>query len=456
MDIGFKVTKPQRRGGQAQHCTYNNHKSGQKRQSSISNCSLERIRSWKYDAVIRPEEQIPALFPEAGNAHEEHCYNNRGQQLNQLSNESTITPSQDLEFGASYEVPSYQISNPEDTYQPDLPLGRTIEDGINGNPSLSSPSASSKQHKHDDILIDETSQYCPCSKHGFTPDHTLDTSLSEEDYAIADIDDAALAAIVDQAELLYFSPQQTPPKPSSKFRQIRPYSHTAEFVEGPRPADSGPQLQFSGLLSPLSPFLRPPLPNGVTNIKSPIQGLNPSPIIRTCFRISEARKDGLSSSSFSAHEPGVPASSPTRPPILIELYAFVEGSYRLGDHQYFYFTDLFFPSQKPCLLGIWTGWVGNPVYEQCSRDFLGVGGREWGNGRQTTNTGKPSKITERKMCRVIGAITIVKDLSIMNHYARLETLPASGTPQKALLMTVRSIHKAERSDVEYMKGLLEP
>lgn len=206
-------------------------------------------------------------------------------------------------------------------------------------------------------------------------------------------------------------------------------------------------------LGSVRPFMRPPFPAGVPE-KSPVQGLNSSyMVLRTCFRISEARRAGLSRAPQPSKGPDATKIQSKIPVPLIELYAFVEGSYRSGCRQCFRFVDLFFPSKPPYLSGVWEGWHYNPVFEQCGRDFLGVGGREW--VYETKNHGQ---VNQRKMCRVIGTLTTKAESLNSEGYTRFgeTSLLSPQSIRETLLIDIRSIQTATWSDVIYTKGIVMP
>ncbi|KAF2463804.1 uncharacterized protein BDR25DRAFT_188653, partial [Lindgomyces ingoldianus] len=77
----------------------------------------------------------------------------------------------------------------------------------------------------------------------------------------------------------------------------------------------------------LKPIVRRPFPPQVRD-RSPIIGLSPSTLLRTCFRIGEAIKTGRSAVRNGKN-------------VLIELYARVFSSYREQSKQHFVFCDLF-------------------------------------------------------------------------------------------------------------------
>ncbi|MCJ1479638.1 hypothetical protein MMC13_008324 [Lambiella insularis] len=109
------------------------------------------------------------------------------------------------------------------------------------------------------------------------------------------------------------------------------------------------------------PFARPPFPRPVRD-RSPIIGLSSSPLLRTCFRIGEA----LNAASLARHINAAP---------LIELYARVTYSRRVGVEQFVQFADLFRSEKPPFLSGSYVGWKGVDLWDCDSKVFLGDGGK---------------------------------------------------------------------------------
>lgn len=113
------------------------------------------------------------------------------------------------------------------------------------------------------------------------------------------------------------------------------------------------------------PFIRPPFPTPLLP-RSPIPGLSPTTVLRTCFRIGEA---------LNAAALALRSSLPTD--ALIELYCRIKHSGREanGYKQYFEFADLFKPDNPPILNGVYSIWKGVELWEYDSRVFLGEKGR---------------------------------------------------------------------------------
>ena len=151
------------------------------------------------------------------------------------------------------------------------------------------------------------------------------------------------------------------------------------------------------------PVVRPPFPKKVPD-RSPILGLSSSPLLRTCFRIGEA----LNAATVASH---------TNLDPLIELYARVTYSQRVGVEQFFQFADLFRSDRPPFLNGLYVGWKGVDLWDCDSKYFLG----QSGNG---------------KIARCVGK------------------LKRDETNRGSWKMVVLSIWEASWGDVGYVKGIV--
>ena len=120
------------------------------------------------------------------------------------------------------------------------------------------------------------------------------------------------------------------------------------------------------------PFIRPSFPKAIRD-RSPILGLTPRMVLRTCFRIGEA----LNAAS---------AASRSKADAIIELYARVYSSEReLGSFkQFFQFSDLFTPEKPPFLAGSYGLWRGLELWDLDSKAFLG----EKGQGKMARAVGR--------------------------------------------------------------------
>ena len=133
------------------------------------------------------------------------------------------------------------------------------------------------------------------------------------------------------------------------------------------------------------PFVRPKFPAPIRD-RSPILGLNPRSLHRTCFRIGEA----LNAAS---------AASRANNDVLVELYARVTSSQReVGCwKQHFEFADIFSSEKPPFLSGTYDLWRGVPLWETDSRPFLG----EDGKGRLARVIGKVGRDEETKAWKML-------------------------------------------------------
>ena len=152
------------------------------------------------------------------------------------------------------------------------------------------------------------------------------------------------------------------------------------------------------------PVVRPSFPASVLP-RSPVTGLSPATVLRTCLRIGEA----LNAASISLRN-SVDA--------LIELYCRIKYSDREpnGYKQFFEFVDLFNPDRSPVLNGVYAIWKGVELWDFDSRAFLGDKGRG-------------------KMARVLGRMK-------------------RGEGGKGWEFTILSIWEATWEDVGVVKGII--
>ena len=220
--------------------------------------------------------------------------------------------------------------------------------------------------------------------------------------------------------------QRTPPRSPAEKAPHTQYSSTSgkrvirvKFIPKRREATA---ITASKPLSPISipktaphqitfapdgrpiPVVRPPFPASVLP-RSPVTGLSPTTVLRTCLRIGEA----LNAASISLRN-SVDA--------LVELYCRIKYSDREpnGYKQFFEFVDLFNPDRSPVLNGVYAIWKGVELWDFDSRAFLGDKGRG-------------------KMARVLGRIK-------------------RGEGGKGWEFTVLSIWEATWEDVGVVKGIV--
>ena len=183
---------------------------------------------------------------------------------------------------------------------------------------------------------------------------------------------------------------------------------TAKTASNPLSPISSPntaphQIPFAPDGKPI-PVVRPSFPASVLP-RSPVTGLSPTTVLRTCLRIGEA----LNAASISLRN-SVDA--------LIELYCRIKYSDREanGYKQFFEFVDLFNPDRSPVLNGVYAIWKGVELWDFDSRAFLGDKGRG-------------------KMARVLGRMK-------------------RGEGGKGWEFTVLSIWEATWEDVGVVKGII--
>ena len=138
---------------------------------------------------------------------------------------------------------------------------------------------------------------------------------------------------------------------------------TVPFV-GPKP----PTLNVPTHIVPSKdgrpvPFVRPKFPTPLLP-RSPIPGLSPTTVLRTCFRIGEALNAAAVALRHSIDA-------------IVELYCRVKYSDRQanGHKQFFELVDIFTPDKSPSISGQYAIWKNVDLWEHDSRQFLGEGGR---------------------------------------------------------------------------------
>ncbi|KAL9039387.1 MAG: hypothetical protein Q9214_004901 [Letrouitia sp. 1 TL-2023] len=280
-------------------------------------------------------------------------------------------------------------------------------------------------------LPDNLSSYD--SKHGYTAERKLSLDSSQSNGASFDDDDLdhALLKLGSQSSgasfddgdlehaLLDFEchlpvpvPPDTPPtSPDRKpvvNRERSPYKRETSSSPKLSPSLDGERrashfVDFNADGSPI-PFIRPPFPNPI-DPRSPIVGLHPRTVLRTCFRIGEALNAASVAlrSDFEA---------------IIELYARVLHSERPRDSvkQHFHLADLFTGGKPPFLQGTYSLWKGQKLWDMDAAAFLG----ETGKG---------------KMARLVGRIRPDEN-------------------RKALEMLILSVWEIDWEDVGIAKGMV--
>lgn len=230
---------------------------------------------------------------------------------------------------------------------------------------------------------------------------------------------------------------QTPRKSSSTantpIRLPDPLPHTP---------DSGPIHKHAFPKGPsTTPFLRPSFPRPVA-ARSSISNLTPETRILTCFRTAEY----LRAISSSRSSPG----------LLVELYALVISSTRVGKAQHFTFADLFFPHRPPHLHGTCTTWQGSELYEDDTRPFLGT---TRGHGRLCRAIVRPKRFTGPNSVST-GSAPLVKGFVAEGGSPGRENGNGNGTGETGRTAALRSeievlnIWEAAWDDVEYVRGIV--
>ncbi|KAF7507949.1 hypothetical protein GJ744_009983 [Endocarpon pusillum] len=188
-----------------------------------------------------------------------------------------------------------------------------------------------------------------------------------------------------------------------------------------------------------TPFLRPSFPRPVAARPS-IPNLTSEKRILTCFRTAEY----LRAISHSSSTPG----------LLVELYALVTSSTRVGRAQHFTFADLFFPQRPPHLHGTCTTWQGSELYEDDTRPFLGT---TRGHGRLCRAIVRPKRLTDP--CGVsLGSSPLVKRSAAEGGSPGRENGNGNGETGNISALgseiEVLNIWEAAWDDVEYVRGIV--
>lgn len=174
------------------------------------------------------------------------------------------------------------------------------------------------------------------------------------------------------------SPRPTTPKlqwmPPTTYIPVKLRS-----IPGPSVPPAAPVSASTASSPHITPFVRTPFPQPIRD-RSPIIGLHPRTVLRTCFRIGEA----LNAAS---------AASRTNTDAVIELYVRVIYSGREPGSikQTFQFADLFTSDKPPFLSGTFTLWKGVGLWDHDSKAFLGDEGK-----------GKMARVVGRMRRRELG------------------------------------------------------
>lgn len=165
----------------------------------------------------------------------------------------------------------------------------------------------------------------------------------------------------------------TPYTPKERSNALSPSVRPSSTITPPAPvtkpiplAERSPNIPPHTVPSKdgrLVPFVRPAFPRPLLP-RSPIMGISPTTVLRTCFRIGEA---------FNAASMALRNSTNA----IIELYCRVKYSDRdvNGYKHFFELGDLFTPGKSPSLTAQYSLWKGVGLWEHDSRQFLGEGGK---------------------------------------------------------------------------------
>jgi hypothetical protein len=198
--------------------------------------------------------------------------------------------------------------------------------------------------------------------------------------------DKHLASIIVPQSAAPSPPLHITPPPSSTDIIVFDSSQPAPAASTPPQPSNPPPIRNSrfnpttlSFLSPTLPIARSAFPAPCLD-RSPIIGLTPSTLLRTCFRVGEV----LRVATASARENRV---------VIVELYARVSWSVRDTERgvQTFEFGDLFH-ERKPWLRGHYEGWAGKEPWAYDAG--LLVTGREESEG----------EVENKKTARILGRV----------------------------------------------------
>jgi hypothetical protein len=151
----------------------------------------------------------------------------------------------------------------------------------------------------------------------------------------------------------------------------------------------------------LTPIVRPPFPQ-LTRDRSPVIGISPRAVLRTCFRVGEAFNAGAQ--AIREHKD-----------MIVELYARVNSSHREidGIKQHFQLFDLYH-DRPPYLNATFDLWRNSELWDRDARVFLDS--------------------EESKMCRCVGRM--------------------KRDEQHKMSLVILNIWEATWKNVEFVKGIL--
>lgn len=234
----------------------------------------------------------------------------------------------------------------------------------------------------------------------------VDHGDAGDDLFDEDLDDEALLILSEGVERSFQAHQDTPHKNTNDRTIARPMT-TRTNATRRSSQYKAPVAPLTSLVSKLDmkPIVRPPFPEQVRD-RSPVVGLTPNRLLRTCFRVGEAIN-----ASRHAMRNGKN--------VLVELYARVLRSHRDETKQHFVLCDLFH-GNPPFLRAEYDAaiWRSVPLYEIDSKVFLG-------DGRSAD---------ESKVCRCI--------------------LTTKNCGNKEWVATMLNIWPAKQEDIQWVEGIV--
>jgi hypothetical protein len=235
----------------------------------------------------------------------------------------------------------------------------------------------------------------------------------------------------------YQTPRKSPPSSNTPTK-----SCTTQLIT---PESDYPLHQTTPQDPTPSPFLRPTFPTPVP-AHSPISNLIPTTRILTCFRVAEYLR-AISSST---------CTTTSTPNLLVELYAVVTSSTRIGSTQHFTFADLFFSQRPPHLQGTCIWWQGSELYEDDTKVFLSASKER---GRICRAIVRPKKQVQgakgKAASAAVGSSPLAKRLTVKEGGSPRRGGGERGqAPLGVVEVEVLNIWEAGWEDVEYVRGIV--
>lgn len=234
----------------------------------------------------------------------------------------------------------------------------------------------------------------------------VNNDVDDDDLFDEDLDDEALLILSEGVERSFHTYQNTAQKNTTAASSTPPVTTRTNAAR--RSSQFKPPVTpLTSLVSKLDmkPIVRPPFPEQVRD-RSPVVGLTPNCLLRTCFRVGEAIN-----ASRHAMRNGKN--------VMVELYARVLRSHRDETKQHFVLCDLFH-GNPPFLRAEYDAsiWRSVPLYEIDSRVLLS----------------EEKSADESKVCRCI--------------------LTTKNCGNKEWVATMLNIWPAKEEDIKWVEGIV--